>query len=121
MSHHQNGLCPDRGAKVIPWFCNLAVMADIDPGVCEQVLHFEREDFIVDVDVAMNLRLANQISDSLGISAVPRHRHLLSISKRSSTSLRRIRSRGTCARRPSPYRPVRWPRNSTIISIGGPT
>src|SRR6516162_8369826 len=98
MSHHQNRLCPDRGAEVIPWFCHLAVMADIDPSVCEQVLHFEREDFIVDVDVAMNLRLPNQISDSLDISAVFGHRYLLSISKRSSTSSRRIRSRRTCAR-----------------------
>jgi hypothetical protein len=44
------------------------------------VLHFEREDLIVDVDVAMNLRLPNQISDSLDISAVSGHRHLLSIS-----------------------------------------
>src|SRR5262249_4476254 len=86
MSHHQNRLCPDRGAKIISRFCHLAVMADIDPGVCEQVLHFEREDFIVDVDVAMNLRLPNQISDGLDISAVSGHRHLLSISKGSSTS-----------------------------------
>jgi len=54
------------------------------------------EDLIVDVDVAMNLRLANQIPDSLDISAVPRHRHLLGISKRSGTSSRPI-SRGTCA------------------------
>src|SRR5262249_4063201 len=94
---HQNRLCPDRGAEVIPRFCHLTLVADIDPGVCEQVLHFERKDFIVDVDVAMNLRLPNQTSDSLGISTVPRHRHLLSISERSSTSSRPIRSRRTCA------------------------
>src|SRR5262249_27852063 len=93
MSHHQNRLCSDRGAEVIPWFCHLAVMADIDPGVREQVLHFEREDFIVDVDVAMNLGLPNQTSDSLDISTVSGHRHLLRISKGSSTSSRRIRSR----------------------------
>src|SRR5262249_59818306 len=90
MSHHQNRLCPDRGAEVIPRFCHLTVMADIDPGVGEQVLHLEREDFIVDVDVAMNLRLVHQIADSLDISAVPRHRHLLSISKRSGTNSRPI-------------------------------
>src|SRR6516165_8161679 len=119
MSHHQNRLCPDRGTKIIPRFCHLAVMADIDPGVGEQVLHLEREDLIVDVDVAMNLRLANQIPDSLDISAVPRHRHLLGISTRSGTSSRPIRSRRTWAKRPSCYSPLGWVRNSSRISIGG--
>ena len=85
MSHHQNRLCPDCGAKVIPRFCHLVLMADIDPGVCEQVLHFELEDLIVDVDVAMNLCLVNQISDSLDVSTISGHRNLLSSSKRSST------------------------------------
>src|SRR5262249_54710801 len=119
MSHHQNRLCPDRGAEVIPRFCHLAVMADIDPGVCEQVLHFEREDFIVDIDVAMNLRLPNQTSDSLGISAVSGQRHLVRTSQRSSTSSGPIRSLRPCARRPAPYGPWGWLRNSSGAASAG--
>ena len=94
-------------------------MADIDPGVCEQVLHFEREDFIVDVDVAMNLGLSNQISDSLGICAVSGHRHLLSISKRVAHKFAAYSITKTMRPQISSYSPLGWVRNSSRISIGG--
>jgi len=35
-------------------------VADIDPGVAEHVLHFERKHFLIDIDVAMNLGLAHE-------------------------------------------------------------
>ena len=94
-------------------------MADIDPGVCEQVFHLELEDLIVDVDVAMNLCLPNQISHSLDISAVSGHRHLLSISE-GRAQVRGIFDHGERALRGLlPHNPLGWVRNSSRISIGG--
>src|SRR5258705_13863662 len=94
-------------------------MADIDPGVCEQVFHLELEDLIVDVDVAMNLCLPNQISHSLDISAVSGHRHLLSISE-GPAQVRGIFDHGERALRGLlPHNPLGWVRNSSRISIGG--
>ena len=41
VAHHQDRLRADRGAEIVARIRHLAVVADIDPGVGEQMLHFE--------------------------------------------------------------------------------
>ena len=60
----------DRGAEIVARVRHLAVVADIDPGVGEQVLHLELEHFLVDIDVAMDFGLANEAAHGFGISAI---------------------------------------------------
>ena len=75
---HQDRRGADGRAEIVALVGHLAVVADIDPGVGEQVLHLELEHLLVDIDVAMDLGLADQVADGLGVAAVSAHRHLLS-------------------------------------------
>ena len=59
-------------------------MADIDPGVGEQVLHLELKHLVVDIDVAMHLGVADQTFDGIRIATITVHHCLLS-SYKSST------------------------------------
>ncbi len=85
VAYHQHGLVADVGAEIVALVRHLAVMADIHPGVGEQVLHLQLEDFLVDVDVAMHLGVAHQTAHRLGIAPVSGHR-LRSPAHRSITS-----------------------------------
>ena len=70
VAHHQNGLRADGRPEIIACIGDLAVMTDIDPCIGEQMVHFELEDFLVDIDIAMHLALANQTSDCFDIAFV---------------------------------------------------
>ena len=73
VAHHQHRLLADRGAVVVAGIGHLAVMADIDPGVGEQVLHLQVEDLLVDINVAMDLGLPHQVADRRCVRPVLAH------------------------------------------------
>ena len=85
VAHHQDRLRADGGAEIVAGICHLAVMADIDPGIGEDMLHLELEHLLVDVDVAMDLGLADQPFDRFEVSTVLGHQRLLTEDQRSST------------------------------------
>ncbi len=60
-------------------------MADIDPGVGVQALHFQVEQFLVDEKVLVHLGVAEQRADGVGIVAVFAHGRFLVGDYRSST------------------------------------
>src|ERR1700742_3390196 len=80
MTHHQDRRGADRCTEIVALVRYLAVVADIDPGVGEQVLHLKLEHLLVDINVAMDLRLADQVADGLAVAAVSVHRPLLTAS-----------------------------------------
>src|SRR5436190_9598363 len=84
MAHHQDRLGADGGAVIVARFRHLAVMADIGPGVGEDMLHLELEHLLVDIDVAVYLGLAHETLDGFDVAAISGHRNLLP--QRSSTS-----------------------------------
>src|SRR5262249_26392112 len=77
MTHHQHRLGPDPGSEIISRVGDLTVVADVNPGVAEHVLHFEREHLLVDIDVAMNLGLAHERLYGFDVTALSGHRCLL--------------------------------------------
>jgi hypothetical protein len=81
--HQQHRLRADRGAKVVAGIRNLTIMADIDPAIREHVLHFELEHLFADVDVAVNLLVADQRAKRRGVAGISGHAFL---HHRSSTS-----------------------------------
>ena len=58
---------------IIAGIGHLAVVADIDPGVGEQVLHLQVEDFLIDIDVAVDFGLAHKVMNSCGVAIVFAH------------------------------------------------
>jgi len=86
VTHHEHRLRADRGAEIIAGIGDLAVVADIDPGIGEQVLHLELEHFVVDIDVAVDFGVPDQAANSFGIPAISGHRSLLARNHRSNTS-----------------------------------
>ena len=76
VAHHQDRLGADCGAEIVARIRDLAVVADINPGVGEQVLHLEVKHLLVDVDVAMDLGFPDQVADGFDVAAVSIHRHL---------------------------------------------
>ena len=66
----------DGGAEVIALVRHLAIVADINPGVGEQVLHLELKHLLVNIDVAMDLGFPDQVADGFDVAAVSIHRHL---------------------------------------------
>ncbi len=88
VAHHQDRRGADGGAEIVALVRHLAVVADIDPGVGEQVLHLELEHLLVEIDVAMDLGLADQIADGLAVAAVSVHRPLLTASSRVSLDIK---------------------------------
>ena len=77
VADHKHRLPADRRAVVIAGIGNLAVVADIDPGIGEQVLHFEIEHLPVDVDVAVDFGLPHEVMNRRGICPVMAHAVLL--------------------------------------------
>ncbi len=70
MAHHDDGLRTDGRRIEIALVRHLAVVADIDPGVGEEMLHLELEQFLVDEDVAMDFRLAHEFADLVGVAGI---------------------------------------------------
>src|ERR1700677_708347 len=76
MPHHQHGLQADRRAVEVAGIRGLAVVADVDPRIGEDVSHLELEDFVVDIDVAMHFGFAHQRTDRVDVPRITRHGRL---------------------------------------------
>ena len=70
MAHLNNRLITDLGGDVVALRRRLAVMADKDPGVGEEVLHLQSIDFGVDINIAMDLMALHQPGNGLWIIGV---------------------------------------------------
>ena len=70
VADHQHGLGADGGAEIVARVRDLRVMADIDPGVGEQPLHLQGEDFGVGVDVAVHFGVPDQGAEGFWVVAV---------------------------------------------------
>src|SRR5690606_21386813 len=68
--HHDHGLVAHRGGEVVARIGHLAGVADIDPGVGEQVLHLELEDFFADEEIFMDLGGPHQCLYGFGVVAI---------------------------------------------------
>src|SRR6185312_6147582 len=79
VAHHQDGLETDRRTEIVARIRYLAVVADIDPGVGEEVLHLELEHFLVDIHVAMHFGGPDEVLDRGDVASVSRHGRLLRI------------------------------------------
>ncbi len=73
LPHHDHRAGADGGGQEIAGRRHLARVADIDPALPEQALVFEREDFGIDIDIAMHPIGLDQRFDSQGIVAISRH------------------------------------------------
>jgi len=73
VAHHHHGLVAHSRGHVVAGIRNLAVVADEDPGVGIQALHFQVEQFLVDEEVLVHLGVAQQRTDGVGIVAVFGH------------------------------------------------
>ena len=78
VANHEHRLLADGGAEIVARVRHLAIVSDIDPGVGEQVLHLQVEDFLVDIDIAVDLGLAHQVANGGCVSVILAHAHLLS-------------------------------------------
>jgi hypothetical protein len=70
---HNHRLVADFGRIVVTHIRDLTGMPDIGPCVREQMAHFELEELLVDIQVAMNSCFLHQIADSIGIFSVLVH------------------------------------------------
>ncbi|MNJ70546.1 hypothetical protein D3C77_670170 [compost metagenome] len=77
MANHHHGLVADGGGDVVAVVRHLAVVADVDPGVGVQALHFQVEQFLVDEQVLVDFRVAQQGADGVGVVAVFGHGRFL--------------------------------------------
>ena len=73
VADHQDRLLADRRAIIIACVGHLAVVTDINPRVGEQMLHLQVENFLVDVNVAMDLGFAHQLAHRCGVAVVFAH------------------------------------------------
>ncbi|MNS44366.1 hypothetical protein D3C72_768080 [compost metagenome] len=81
-AHHDHVLIANARGVIVAGVLHLAYMADVDPGVAVDTLHFQLEQGRVGVDALVNAVLADQGSDLL----VGRYHGMSSACHRSSTS-----------------------------------
>ena len=107
VAHHDDGLRADRGGVVVAELGHLAVVADIDPGVGEEMLHLQLEQLLVEIEVAMDLGLAHQGGDGLSIASVfADHRKLSMVLMVSSSARPSASASAACAQAAHPLRRI---------------
>ena len=72
---HDHRLIAHLRGEIVALVRGLAVMTDKDPGVREQVLHFQSEHLGVDIDIAVDLMPLDQLLKRL--AEVPKDRPIL--------------------------------------------
>src|SRR3569832_653205 len=115
VAHHQDGLKADRRAEIVARVRHLAVVADINPGVGEEMLHLELEHFLVDIDVAMHFGGPDEVLDGGSVASVSRHGRAPAHSLRA----RYFRSKIIRGATGEIYKPFGCDINSSMISGGG--
>ncbi len=76
MAHHDDRFSTDRRGVEVAFIGHLAGMANVDPGIDEQLLHLQFKQLLVDVQILVDLGLAYQFADGLGIITILFH-HVL--------------------------------------------
>ncbi|MPM82893.1 hypothetical protein SDC9_129955 [bioreactor metagenome] len=78
VAHHDHWLVSHGGREIVPRLGHLAGVADVDPGVGEQLLHLQRKDLGMDVAVLVHFGVAHQGADGCRVVAVFGHSASLS-------------------------------------------
>ena len=70
VTNHDDGLRADRRGVIVADLRHLALVADIDPGIGEEMFHLELEQLLVEIEIAMDLGLAHERGDGLPVAAI---------------------------------------------------
>src|SRR5260370_1408978 len=70
VADHDDRLRADRRGVVVADLRHLALVADIDPGIGEEMLHLELEKLLIEIEIAMDFGLTHERGDGLPVAAI---------------------------------------------------